>query len=62
MIAVDGVQRRTRNGGSCALCDRPYVGAETDGPRGYRVVATLVDGSVEPVNLCPSCYEREGEL
>lgn len=52
---IDRVLGRTREGGSCARCDRDYTGAPYVADRGVRVLAEIEPGLVEPVNLCKSC-------
>jgi len=59
-MIIEKVIRRTRDGGSCAECNGDYVGWPLS-PRGYRVLARIEPGLVEPVNLCPSCYEKLDE-
>jgi hypothetical protein len=50
--------RPTRDGGSCSHCNRDYRGRPFDhDERGRRVLAEIEPGVVEPVNLCPECWE-----
>lgn len=48
----------TRDGGSCSKCDSDYTGAPYRSERGRRVLAEIEEGLVEPVNLCPECFEE----
>jgi hypothetical protein len=52
---------RTRDGGSCAECDRGYLGDYGDRKRGYRVIAVHNFGDKDLFHLCPDCYESNTE-
>jgi len=60
-MKVEKVLGRTRDGGSCANCGGDYVGRPLS-PRGYRVLAHVAPqtdpGVVEPMNLCPDCFDQ----
>ena len=58
MISIERDLGRTRDGGSCAECDSGYTGAPYQDRRGRRVLAEISPGVVEPVHLCPDCYEE----
>lgn len=59
MVRIERTLRVTRDGGSCASCSSDYSGAPAKENRGKRVLAEVEPGLVEPVNLCPDCWERE---
>lgn len=58
MMGVELTLRRTLDGGSCAECGDGYRGAPYDEGRGFRVMAEVEPGLVEPVNLCESCHRE----
>lgn len=56
-LQVEEVLGRTGDGGSCSLCGSDYRGAPYSDGRGVRVLAAVEPGVVEPVNLCPECFD-----
>lgn len=56
-ISIERTLGRTEDGGSCAECGGGYRGAPYVEGRGRRVLATVEPGLIEPVHLCPDCYD-----
>lgn len=52
---------KTRDGGSCAVCNADYQGRPFSTNRGRRVLAESEPGVVEPYNICKSCFEEAYE-
>lgn len=60
MIRIERDLGRTRDGGSCSQCGGDYTGSPYSRDRGRRVLAEIEPGVVEPVNVCPDCFEEQG--